>query len=62
MTTNDKEWKRVVISTKFLFFRIREDATTKHSKDNSFFDCIPHDLLIAKLHAHCLLWHGNVSA
>ena len=30
-TTNDNEWQRVTIS----FFQIREEATTKHPKENS---------------------------
>ena len=33
---NDSEWQRVVISANFPFFQIKEDPTTKHSKENSF--------------------------
>ena len=34
-TTNDNEWQRVTISASFSFFQIREEATTKHPKENS---------------------------
>ena len=34
-TTNDNEWQRVTISANFSFFQIREEATTKHPKENS---------------------------
>ena len=34
-TTNDNEWQRVTISASFSFFEIREEATTKHPKENS---------------------------
>ena len=36
VTTNDSEWQRVVVSANFPFFQIKEDPTTKHSKENSF--------------------------
>ena len=32
--TNDNEWQRVAISANSSFFRIREESTTKHPKDN----------------------------
>ena len=35
VTTNDNEWQRVTISANFSFFQIREEATTKHPKENS---------------------------
>ena len=42
MTMGDNEWynddnecQRVTISAKFSFFQIREEPTTKHSKENS---------------------------
>ena len=35
MTTSDNEWQQVTISTIFSFFQIREEATTKHPKENS---------------------------
>ena len=35
VTTNDNEWQRVTISANFSFFQIREEPTTKHSKENS---------------------------
>ena len=36
-TTSDNEWQRVTISANFsfFFFQIREEPTTKHSKENS---------------------------
>ena len=34
-TTNDNEWQRVTISANFSFFQIRQEPTTKHSKENS---------------------------
>ena len=33
--TNDNEWQRGTILANFSFFQIREDATTKHPKENS---------------------------
>ena len=40
VTTNDNEWcnewQRVAISANFSFFQIREEATTKHPKKNSW--------------------------
>ena len=33
-TTCDNQWQRVAISAKFYFFRIREEPTTKHMKEN----------------------------
>ena len=33
--TNDNEWQRGTILSNFSFFQIREDATTKHPKENS---------------------------
>ena len=33
-TTSDNEWQRVVISVDFSVFRIREEPTTKHPKEN----------------------------
>ena len=35
VTTNENEWQRVTISANFSFFQIREEATTKHPKENS---------------------------
>ena len=35
VTRNDKEWQRVTISANISFFQIREEATTKHPKENS---------------------------
>ena len=35
MTTSDNEWQRGTISASFSFFRKREEATTKHPKENS---------------------------
>ena len=36
VTTNDNEWQRGTISAIFFFFfQIREEATTKHPKENS---------------------------
>ena len=35
MTVSDKEWQRVTISANISFFQIREEATTKHPKENS---------------------------
>ena len=35
VTTNDNEWQRGIISAIFFFFQIREEATTKHPKENS---------------------------
>ena len=32
---NDNEWQQVTISANFSFFQIREEATTKHPKENS---------------------------
>ena len=32
---NDKEWQQVAISANSSFFRIREESTTKHPKENS---------------------------
>ena len=32
---DDNECQRVTISAKFSFFQIREEPTTKHSKENS---------------------------
>ena len=34
-TTSDNEWQRVTISANFSFFKIREEPTTKHHKENS---------------------------
>ena len=34
VTSNDNEWPEVVISAKFPCFRIREQLTTKHLKEN----------------------------
>ena len=34
MTPNDNEWQQVVILVNFLLFRIREEPTTMHSKEN----------------------------
>ena len=34
VTTNDNEWQRVAISANSFFFRIREESTTKHPKEN----------------------------
>ena len=34
VTTNDSEWQPVTISANF-FFQIRQEATTKHPKENS---------------------------
>ena len=34
-TTNDNEWQRVTILANFSFFQIREDPSTKYSKENS---------------------------
>ena len=34
VTTNDTEWQQVVILVNFLLFRIREEPTTMHSKEN----------------------------
>ena len=34
-STNDNEWQQVTISANFSFFQIREEATTKHPKENS---------------------------
>ena len=34
MVRNDKEWQRVAISANSSFFRIREESTTKHRKEN----------------------------
>ena len=34
-TKTDNEWQRVTISANFSFFQIREEATTKHPKENS---------------------------
>ena len=34
VTTSDSEWQDRVISANFPFFRIKEEPTTKHSKDN----------------------------
>ena len=33
-TTSDNQWQRVTISAIFSFFQIREESTTKHSKEN----------------------------
>ena len=35
VTTNDNEWQRVAISANSFFFRIREESSTKHPRDNS---------------------------
>ena len=35
VTANDNEWQQVTISANFSFFQIREEATTKHPKENS---------------------------
>ena len=35
VTMSDNEWQRVVIAANFSFFRIREEPTTKHPKENS---------------------------
>ena len=35
MTTSENKWRRVTISAKFPFFKIREGPTTKHPKENS---------------------------
>ena len=34
VTTNDNQWQRVAISANSSFFRIREEPTTKHPKEN----------------------------
>ena len=34
MTTNDNELQRMTISANSSFFRIREESTTKHPKEN----------------------------
>ena len=34
-TTNDDEWQRVAILANSSFFRIIEQSTTKHPKENS---------------------------
>ena len=34
-TTSDNEWQPVVISATFPFFRMTEEPTTKHPKENS---------------------------
>ena len=34
-TTSDSEWQWVTVSANFSFFQIREEATTKHPKENS---------------------------
>ena len=34
MVRNDKEWQRVAISANSSFFRIREESTTMHRKEN----------------------------
>ena len=33
--TSDNEWQPVITSATFPFFRIREEPTSKHSKENS---------------------------
>ena len=35
LTASDNEWQRVVISANFLFFRIREEPTTKYLNEDS---------------------------
>ena len=32
--TSDNQWQQVAISANFSFFRIREELTTKHMKEN----------------------------
>ena len=34
VATNDNKWQRVAISAHFPFFQIKEEPTTKHSKEN----------------------------
>ena len=33
--SSDNEWQPVIISATFPFFRVREEPTSKHSKENS---------------------------
>ena len=35
MTASDSKWQRVVILSNFPFFQIREEPTTKRSKEDS---------------------------
>ena len=35
MTTSDNKWQQVTILVNFSFLQIREEATTKHPKENS---------------------------
>ena len=35
VATDENEWQRVTISANFSFFPIREEPTTRHSKENS---------------------------